>query len=247
MSTISNNHISQLERGEGALPANLDDLEQGHPDMYMPGVVVTLLSCAGYVAPFFVAFPLAGAVQIVSLGVLTAVTYGILNDQIACRQCIEYFTVGHTSFHKRLLATNDPTANGVVWGIYATWILGAVAGVGLAITARATKLVAISALQLTPFCLVLIAGTLLYSDVLADISKDQWSQPHRKKHLEHYFNTTIEPDEGYHPVDLRKIPVEKRPDYMAVGARNGAGYTIMPAGGAILAIGTIAARIFLSL
>ena len=127
------------------------DINEGHPEMYWPGVAATVLSCAAYALPFVVSFPLAPTIQIIALGVLTAVGYGIANDQLACRQCIHYFTVGHTPFHRRLLATENPTVNGIVWGIHATWREGLIAGVGLALAAQASNLVAISALQLTPF------------------------------------------------------------------------------------------------
>ena len=35
------------------------------------------------------------AVRIIGTTVLTGVSYGIANDMFACRDCIEYFTVGH--------------------------------------------------------------------------------------------------------------------------------------------------------
>ena len=61
--------------------------------------------------------------------------YGILHDQVTARICVEYFTIGHPPvFH-----TDDPTLLGIGWGIIATWWVGAMLGVPLAIVARVGK------------------------------------------------------------------------------------------------------------
>lgn len=70
---------------------------------------------------------------IVLLSILAAVGYGILHDQVTARVCVEYFTVGHPPvFH-----TDDPTLLGIGWGIIATWWVGLLLGVPLAVAARA--------------------------------------------------------------------------------------------------------------
>ena len=71
-------------------------------------------------------------VSIVFLAVLACVTYGIIHDQITARICVEYFTIGHP----RIIASEDPMTLGVVWGIIATWWVGVLLGVPLAIVAR---------------------------------------------------------------------------------------------------------------
>jgi hypothetical protein len=223
------------------------DRDEGHPGMYALGATVTVLSVAGYVAPFFIAFPLAAPIQIVALGVLTAVSYGIINDQLACRQCIEYFTVGHTRIHQRLLKTEDPTLNGVVWGIHATWELGLIAGVALAVATRATKMVALSALSLTPAAILLVIGACTYAHIKSKQAEAEWSQPSAKFYLKQIFNQVIKPEEGYHPVDLSRISEDKRAAYMGVGERNRISFTVMPAAGAALIVGSIALRVILTL
>lgn len=78
--------------------------------------------------------------RIIGTMVLTGVGYGIANDMFACRDCIEYFTVGHKwdgqKLEKRLIQTLDPTLNAVAWGAVATWNESAIAGVALAAFAR---------------------------------------------------------------------------------------------------------------
>lgn len=70
--------------------------------------------------------------KIVLLSMLACVAYGIVHDQITARICVEYFTIGHP----QIVPTDDPTVLGVVWGVVATWWVGAILGVGLAAAAR---------------------------------------------------------------------------------------------------------------
>ncbi len=71
--------------------------------------------------------------QIVLLCVLAAIAYGIVHDQITARVCVEYFTIGHPP----VFPTDDPTLLGLGWGIIATWWVGLILGVALAVAARA--------------------------------------------------------------------------------------------------------------
>ncbi|MEM9701271.1 MAG: hypothetical protein AAF907_02355 [Planctomycetota bacterium] len=59
-------------------------------------------------------------------------TYGVLHDQVTARVCIEYFTVAHPE----IVPTTDPTILGLVWGVIATWWVGAGLGVLLVGAAR---------------------------------------------------------------------------------------------------------------
>ena len=70
---------------------------------------------------------------IVLLCVFAAVAYGIAHNQVTARVCVEYFTIGHPP----IFSTDDPTLLGIGWGIIATWWVGVLLGVPLAIVARA--------------------------------------------------------------------------------------------------------------
>jgi hypothetical protein len=70
--------------------------------------------------------------RIVLMSVAAAVVYGIVQDQITARICVEYFTIGHPT----LFGTEDPTALAFGWGILATWWVGVLLGVPLAWVAR---------------------------------------------------------------------------------------------------------------
>src|SRR5262245_18236353 len=64
--------------------------------------------------------------------IVFAVMYGIAHDQITARFTVEYFTVGH----RPVFATDDPTWLGIGWGVIATWWVGLLLGVPLAVVAR---------------------------------------------------------------------------------------------------------------
>lgn len=70
---------------------------------------------------------------IILLCIVAAVTYGIVHDQVTARVCVEYFTVGHPP----VFGTDDPTLLGLGWGIIATWWVGLLVGIPLAVAARA--------------------------------------------------------------------------------------------------------------
>lgn len=74
----------------------------------------------------------AAMLQIVVMAVAAAVTYGVLHDQVTARVCVEYFTIGHAP----LFDTTDPTLLGLAWGVVATWWVGLILGIPLALVAR---------------------------------------------------------------------------------------------------------------
>ena len=71
--------------------------------------------------------------RIIFTSILAAIIYGILHDQVSARLCLEYFTVAHP----RLVQTDNPTVHAILWGIIATWWVGAGLGTLLSIAARA--------------------------------------------------------------------------------------------------------------
>jgi hypothetical protein len=73
------------------------------------------------------------SIGIILLCIGAAVAYGIVHDQITARICVEYFTIGHPP----VFDTDDPTLLGLGWGIIATWWVGLLLGIPLAVVALA--------------------------------------------------------------------------------------------------------------
>jgi hypothetical protein len=96
--------------------------------------------------------------KIVLLGIVAAVVYGILHDQVTARVCVEYFTIGHPPiFH-----TDDPTLLGLGWGVIATWWVGLILGVMVGAAARAGNLPKLPARALVnPIALMMVCVGLL--------------------------------------------------------------------------------------
>jgi len=69
---------------------------------------------------------------IVAMSVACCVGYGIIQDLITARICVEYFTIGHPP----VFPTLDPTLLGIGWGVIATWWVGAILGIPLSLAAR---------------------------------------------------------------------------------------------------------------
>lgn len=74
------------------------------------------------------------SIKILLLCVVAAVMYGIGQDLVTTRVCIEYFTVGHPPIFG---GTQDPTLLALGWGVFATWWVGMLLGVPAAFFARA--------------------------------------------------------------------------------------------------------------
>ncbi len=91
---------------------------------------------------------------IVIRSILAAMAYGIVHDQITTRVCLEYFTIAHP----RLIESTSPTVLGLFWGVVATWWVGVLLGVPLAIAARAGSWprLAWRDLQRSVLCLLLV-------------------------------------------------------------------------------------------
>ena len=73
------------------------------------------------------------ALKIVGLCVLAAVIYGVVHDQVTVRICLEYFTIGHPP----TFDTESPTLLALGWGVLATFWMGLLLGVPMAVAARA--------------------------------------------------------------------------------------------------------------
>ncbi len=104
------------------------------------------------------------SLRIVALCIGAAMLYGVLHNQVTARVCLEYFTIGHPP----VFDTESPTVIAIGWGILATWWMGLLLGVPLALVARAGSRPRRDALSLIrPTCFLL--GVMALGALLAGI------------------------------------------------------------------------------
>lgn len=218
------------------------DTYESHHATYLLGLGATVIAAGALIGACTVGFPHADAISLLALGILVPVSYGVINDQFACRDCIEYFTVGHHGSHKRILETEDPTLNGIVYGIAGSWTHGLVAGTLMAGAAWATNLSVIPALPYIIPAVALIAGTTgLYAHKKSKETEEIWKKPENQKQLDFAFNNKlIIPEKGGYPVNLNEIPVEKRAVHAGILERNRIAYKAFSSLGALAVAGILA-------
>lgn len=198
-------------------------INQKYEPLVNTAAVATGLAVAAVLAPW-------EAMRIIGMTVLTGVGYGVANDMIACRDCIEYFTVGHFYDGKKLenrpLNTLDPTLNALAWGTIATWHVCAIAGAFFALLAR-TPLpglaLKITAAQLAPYLAIGAAVAFIVSHVRSRLAQEEMTNSPRVK----YFG----------------VPREFQPGWEACNIRNMTGYASIGIGGTILSVAMVVARV----
>jgi hypothetical protein len=99
------------------------------------------------------------SLAIVVFCMAAAIVFGVLHDQITARVCVEYFTIGHLP----IFGTNNPTLLGLGWGILATWWVGLLLGIPLALVARVGNRPKYSVKSLLRPVALLFAATLFSS------------------------------------------------------------------------------------
>ena len=160
---------------------------------------------------------------------LIGVCYGILNNQVSSHTSIEYFTVGHTAFHRRLIPSDNLVLNGFVWGIHGTWRLSALAGFlqgALAVALNFTR----PAMSYMPFAVatagysaLTFLGAYFYSN--SDKRRSHWKQFDLKNLFSQTIYTKIKEGED---VDLTKIPENKYLGYLNCSDRSDIGHIALP-------------------
>lgn len=145
-----------------------------------------------------------------------AVLYGILHDQVTARIAVEYFTIGHPP----VVATDSPTLLALVWGVLATWWVGAIGGVVLSIAARAGAPPRRSAATLVKPLLVLLLSigclALFFGWIGHDLAKVE-------------YIVLVEPYAS-------AVPAARHTDYLTVGWAHTAAYGAAVLGGIVVCI-----------
>ena len=152
--------------------------------------------------------------KIILLSTVAAIAYGIVHDQITAHLCVEYFTIAHPP----LFPTTSPTLLGICWGIAATFGVGALLGIVLALVSQSEGLPPVPLLRLFKSILVLLA-VMAISASLAGLVGFQLSR-----------RSLICLPAGLAEV----IPASQHHRFMAVWFIHGASYLVGLAGGSLV-------------
>ncbi len=152
--------------------------------------------------------------KIILLSTLAAMVYGIVHDQITARLCVEYFTIAHPP----LFPTTSPTLLGICWGIAATFWVGLLLGVVLAMVSQSAGAPGMPILQIRSLVIGLLV-TMATAASLAGIIGFELSR-HSLVTIPAYF--------------ARVIPESRYDRFMAVWFAHGASYLVGLAGSGIL-------------
>lgn len=125
------------------------------------GVGVSSLFIALFVATSFVAMPVwftvvASGLFTGSAVYLSGLLYGVINDIFATKMNLPYFLLGHQPQQRSLLKTNDPYAQGIAWGIAATFGPVVVAAIAFAVVGAVTSAFAPLATFTLPLMMVMM-------------------------------------------------------------------------------------------
>jgi len=163
---------------------------------------------------------------VIALAVAAAVLYGVLHDQVTARVCIEYFTIGHDNLLGVDPHTADPTVQGLLWGVIATWWFGLILGIPGSILSRVGGWPRLSARDLAAPIAVLLclmgvaaAGFGITGAVLA-ATKVIW---------------LVGPLAS-------EIPVDRHAAFLACGWAHGASYLVGGLGGVVLWVWILVTR-----
>lgn len=163
------------------------------------------------------------SLRIFLLAIGAAVVYGILHDQITARICVEYFTEYHPPVFGDL---QDPTLLGIGWGFAATWWVGAILGIPLALAAQVGNMPKRSAASMIRPIAVLLC-VMAACAALAGIAA--------------YFYGASHPEELRRTIAIG-LPPEKRAPFLADWAAHLTSYGVGFLGGMVLIGWTIFAR-----
>jgi len=136
------------------------------------GIGISLLIIGAFVtsmllaAPFWVIAITSGLFIGASI-YLTTLLYGVLNDLLATHFNLAYFLLGHQPQQKSMLRTNDKIAQGFAWGVAATFGLGLIGAITVAVIATIIAFFVPMATFLLPMMVVGIAAVTLGAELFA--------------------------------------------------------------------------------
>lgn len=116
-------------------------------------IILLFVTTAFFAAPFWLTAIVTG-LFVGACAYLSGILYGVINDIFATHANLPYFLLGHQPQQKSLLRTNDKIAQGVAWGIAATFVPVIIAAISFSIAATITALFVPMATFLLPAMII---------------------------------------------------------------------------------------------
>lgn len=162
---------------------------------------------------------------------ISGLTYGVINNLFATRASLPYFLLGHQPQQHSLLRTNDPVAQGIAWGVAASFGSATLAALGFA----ALTLITASFVPVATFVLPAMLLVVPYIALRAEYyARDA---AHEYMYGELNANNLAGAALGHNPYQVEglKIMAGSRPEkaaWLATNDRNLFGFTKVPLVGA---------------
>lgn len=171
---------------------------------------------------------------------LSAISYGIINDIYATHANLPYFLFGHQPQQHSLIETNDPIAQGIAWGVAATFEPAAIAATifGIATTITASFVPVANVV----FPIALTAMPLLARQV------DQHAQKNQQERLEQFIDfpeESLTTGSNAYQKNASMVLYTKKAEYTAYRAnsdRNSFGFEKVP----LMGVGLLGTMVTLS-
>jgi hypothetical protein len=206
------------------------------------GVGISVLVVAAFVATVMLGAPfwavaIASGLFVGASAYVGGILYGVVNDLFATQANLPYFLLGHQPQQSSLLRTNDKVAQGVAWGVAATF--GPVVLAAGAFTVAAT----ITAF-FVPFATFTMPAVVVALPLIA-VGAEFYARKKTKEYVELTKNQTVDVGSNNYQrtgLDIMCPTNEERCAWYANSDRNLFGFTKVP----LIGIGGLVAMITLS-
>lgn len=116
-------------------------------------IILLFVATAFFTAPFWLTAIVSG-LFVGASAYLSGILYGVVNDLFASHANLPYFLLGHQPQQTSLLRTNNKVAQGIAWGVAATFVPVVIATILFAVAATITAFFVPIATFLLPLMMI---------------------------------------------------------------------------------------------
>ncbi len=129
-------------------------LRNGFVGIAASALIILLFAATAFFAVPFWLTAIATGLFVGASTYLSGILYGVINDLFATHSNLPYFLLGHQPQQKSLLRTNDKVAQGIAWGVAATFGPVVIATILFTVAATITAFFAPMATFLLPVMMI---------------------------------------------------------------------------------------------